>query len=100
MEFDMVAKRTNSGNSSPSAKKPASAKDAAATSAKSTASGPSVKPDSGIADAATAKMAGAEQLGRAMPFNAGKPAEFGDAAREPVTGQAVVPPHPMVGSST
>src|SRR5690242_12020687 len=95
----MVSKRSNPNNTN-ATKKPASAKDAAATSAKSTASGPSVKPDSGIADAATAKMAGAERLAGAMPFNAGKPAEFGDAAREPATGQAVVPPHPMVGSST
>lgn len=93
----MVAKRTNSTNSP---KRPASAKDAAATSAKSTASGPSVKPDSGVVDAATAKMAGAEKLAGAMPFNAGKPSEFGEAAREPATGQAVAPPHPMVGGST
>jgi catalase len=100
MEFEMVAKRTNSGNSSTSAKKPASAKEAAATSAKSTASGPSVKPDTGIVDAATAKMAGAERLAAAMPFNTAKPAEFGEAAREPATGQTIAPPHPMVGSST
>jgi catalase len=53
-----------------------------------------------VSDAATAKAAGAQALGEAFPSNAAKPAEYGDAAYEPVTGQSVEPPHPMVTGST
>jgi catalase len=55
---------------------------------------------SSITDAASAKIAGAEAVAAAFPFNAAKPSEFGKAAREPATGQAVEPPHPMVTGST
>ena len=75
-------------------------KAAGRTSAKATVSGPTAKGDAGIADLATAKMAGQEKIAGAFPFNAAKPAEFGRAALDPVPGQAVVPPHPIVGSRT
>jgi catalase len=55
---------------------------------------------SGITDEASAKIAGTESVAGAFPFNAAKPSEFGKAAREPATGQAVEPPHPMVTGST
>jgi catalase len=75
-------------------------KAAGRSSAKATISGPTAKGDAGIADLATAKMAGQEKVAAAFPFNAAKPAEFGKAAREPVEGQSVVPPSPIVGAST
>jgi len=70
------------------------------SSAKATVSGPAAKGDAGIADLATAKMAGQEKVAAAFPFNAAKPAEFGKAALSPVQGQAVVSPSPVVGAST
>src|SRR5687768_5265469 len=74
---------------------------AAKSSAKATVSGPTRKGGAdAISDAATAKIAGAEALASAMPHNAAKPGEFGDAAMAPPQGQAVEPPHPMVGGST
>jgi catalase len=96
----MAAKRTTPGKSGKPATKSDSDKQAASTSAKSTASGPTKKADSAITDAATAKMAGVEKVAAAMPFNAGKPAEYGKASLTPPRGQAVDPPHPMVGGST
>jgi catalase len=74
---------------------------AAKTSAKSTVSGPTDKGGaSAIADAATAKIAGIESVAASMPHNAAKPGEFGRAAMQPPAGQAIEPPHPMVGGST
>ena len=51
-------------------------------------------------DAATAKHAGTEAVASAFPFNAAKPSEFGERARDPAVGQAVEPPHPLVSGST
>jgi catalase len=51
-------------------------------------------------DAAKVKDAGTEALATAFPFNAAKPTEFGDAARNPAAGQTVPPPHPSVTGST
>src|SRR5688572_7293588 len=71
----------------------------AQTSARSTMSGPSHKGGpADISDLATAKMAGTETVAAAMPHNAAKPSEFGGG--EPAVGQAVEPPHPIVGAST
>ncbi len=68
------------------------------TSARATVSGPTHR---GVpVDAASAKVAGAEAVAAAFPFNAAKPSEFGQAAMTPATGQAVEPPHPLVGGST
>ena len=72
---------------------------AAKSSAKATVSGPTRKGGT-ITDAATAKIAGTEAVSGAMPYNAAKPGEFGDAAMKPPTGQSVEPPHPMVTGST
>jgi len=55
---------------------------------------------SAATDAATAKHAGTEAIASAFPFNAAKPSEFGDAARNPAQGRAVEPPHPLVSGST
>jgi catalase len=75
------------------------AKDAGKSSARGTVSGPAEKGGAeGIADLATAKVAGTESVAAAFPFNAAKPSEFGD--KGPAVGQAVEPPHPMVGGST
>jgi catalase len=51
-------------------------------------------------DPATVKAAGTEALASAFPFNAAKPIEFEDAARDPAAGQVVAPPHPTVTGST
>jgi len=53
-----------------------------------------------IADAATAKLAGTESIAQAMPFNAAKASEYGEAAAAPAEGQVVEPPEPMVTGST
>ena len=45
-------------------------------------------------------MAATETVAAAMPYNAAKPGEFGRAAMQPPAGQAIEPPHPMVGGST
>jgi catalase len=80
---------------------PTGASPSAKTSAKSTVSGPPRPARAAdVADAATAKLAGTEAVAAAMPVNAAKPTEFGDAAASPATGQSVEPPHPMVGAST
>ena len=78
------------------------AANAAKTSARATVSGPTRKGAAdAITDAATAKIAGAEQLASSFPHNPAKPSEFGDAAdMQPATGQAVEPAHPMVTGST
>ena len=76
-------------------------KGGAKTSARATVSGPSHKQGYGdISDDATAKAAGTEAVAAAMPHNAAKPSEYGAAASEPVAGQTVDMPHPIVGAST
>ncbi len=71
----------------------------AQTSARSTVSGPSHKGGAAdVSDLATAKMAGTEAVAAAFPHNAAKPSEFGGG--DPAVGQAVEPPHPIVGAST
>lgn len=47
-----------------------------------------------------AKILGTSELAQAMPANAAKPSEFGDAARTPQTGQAVTPSTPLATAST
>ena len=69
------------------------------STAHSTASGPAPGV-SEVSDAATAKHAGTEAVASAFPFNAAKPSEFGERARDPAVGQAVEPPHPIVSGST
>src|ERR1043166_5678229 len=72
----------------------ASAAQSAKTSARSTVSGPANKGGAAaITDAATAKAAGTESVAASFPHNAAKPSEFGRAAMQPATGQAVEPPH-------
>ena len=73
--------------------------DAGKSTARSTVSGPA-HGVSEVADAARAKHAGTEAVASAFPFNAAKPGEFGDAARNPAAGQAVDAPHPLVSGST
>ncbi len=70
------------------------------SSARSSVSGPARRDIPAIADAASEKLAGAEAVAGAFPFNAAKPTEFGDAARTPATGQSVEPPDPAVTGST
>src|SRR3954469_13941049 len=76
-----------------------------ATSARSTISSPARKrgastTDEVPSDAAIAKFEGMESMAAAMPFNAAKPAEFGDASTEPVAGQTVDPPNLAATGST
>ena len=66
------------------------------SSARSTASGPSRERGSpqaaaAMSDVAVAKFEAIEALAAGMPFNGTKPAEYGDASREPVAGQTVEP---------
>src|SRR3954467_6692376 len=77
------AKKAGKQARSPAADDPA--KGIARTSARSTVSGPSSK-NKDVTDAATAKVAGTEAVAAAMPFNAAKPTEYGDAARDPTVG--------------
>ena len=51
-------------------------------------------------DAAAAKLVATEALAAAMPYNAIKPHEHGDAARTPPAGAAVQAPDPSVTAST
>jgi catalase len=89
----------NSASKSPASKPSTGA--AAQSSARATVSGPTRKGGiKGVVDAATAKVAGTEALAASFPFNRAKPSEFGEAAREPATGQTVEPPHPVVSAST
>jgi len=53
-----------------------------------------------VSDASTAKLAGTDAVASAFPFNAAKPSEFGERARDPAVGQTVEPPHPLVSGST
>ena len=96
---------SSSGNKSRKQSRSEPSKDAgqgiARTSARSTVSGPSSKNGyKDVTDEATAKVAGTEAVAAAMPFNAAKSAEYGDAAREPTAGQTVDLPDPLVGAST
>ena len=94
--------RPGTANSSKSARRTSRDRDAGSsvTSARSTVSGPVRKATAATGDAAAEKMAAVETLVAAFPHNAAKPSEFGSAAMEPATGQAVEPPHPSVGGST
>jgi catalase len=74
---------------------------ASATSARSTVSGPSrQRADTRMRDALLEKADGAEALAAAMPFNANKAAEHGDAAQKPPRGATAKPPTPAATGST
>jgi catalase len=89
----------NSAPKSPLSKSSSGA--AAQSSARATVSGPTRKGGTkGVVDVATAKVAGTEAVAASFPFNRAKPSEFGEAARQPATGQSVEPPHPVVSAST
>lgn len=92
--------RNSRSNTTPKASSADAAAMAATTSARTTISGPSHVAMHTIADAPSAKLTGTEALGDAMPFNAAKPSEYGEAAMTPATGQSVDPPHPLVTGST
>jgi catalase len=80
---------------SPAPKSPAKA------SAKSTVSGS--RRGTGAArddDAAARKMAAVNEMAAAMPFNATKAAEYGEAARDTPEGAHVEPPEPAATGST
>jgi catalase len=69
--------------------------------ARSTVSGPAALPQGAdLADVAVAKLAGTAALAAAMPYNATKAAEYGDAARAPVAGATVEPAQPFITGST
>jgi catalase len=83
----------------PARRNASSASKAAKSSARSTAGAPSSRarvPDDRLAQ----KMAGVEALAEAMPFNAGKAAEFGDAASAPPAGAAFETEEPAATGST
>src|SRR4030095_2396514 len=84
---------------SSSSSKPTPTDRGSKSSARSTASGPA-QGVAEVSDAATAKHAGTEAVASAFPFNAAKPSEFGERARNPSVGQAVEPPHPVVAGMT
>ncbi len=96
----MAAKRPPpSANVAQSGKSKKAGAAGATASAASTVSGPSA-PDGGPADAATRKMAATEQLVGAVPYNANKPGEYGEASRSPASGAAVKPSDARVTGST
>ena len=83
--------------------------DAGAGSILSTVSGPSAAPPpstlgSGNTNATSERLlqktASSQQLAGAMPFNANKPAEYGDAARTPQAGASATPTTPAATGST
>ncbi|MYM26619.1 catalase [Duganella sp. FT135W] len=80
---------------------------AGAGSILSTVSGPSNAPPpvtlggpGALEDALLRKQAGNQQLAAQMPFNADKPLEYGDAARQPHQGSTVAPGDPLATAST
>jgi catalase len=92
--------RSNPGSKPPTKNKPPpDGGEGSKSTARSTASGPAPGV-SEVSDTATAKHAGTEAVASAFPFNAAKPSEFGERARDPAVGQAVEPPHPLVSGST
>ncbi len=91
---------TRSGKRRVAAPSSAPRRAAAASSARSTISAPAHGMLENIADAASAKLAGAESLAEAFPANAAKSSEYGEAARAPAEGQSADPPHPLVTGST
>jgi hypothetical protein len=94
----MASRKSSSG----SAKKPPAADPRGSgipvgRNAGSPAAAGGFKPDA-AGDAAAAKLAGAEAVGRQFPFNAAKASEFGDSGATP--GQHEVPPDPLITGST
>lgn len=79
-------------------KSPSRNGDVVVTSARSTISAPAQELDAVPADAAAAKLAGAEALGSAFPFNTAKESEFGTGGA--IVGQSAEPPDPKVTAST
>jgi catalase len=73
---------------------------ASTSSSRSTVSGPSRKDARRAGDALAAKMDGTQALAAAMPFNANKPGEYGDAALEPQPGATAEPRDARATSST
>jgi catalase len=77
------------------------ARSASPDSARTTTSGPSKHADAGAgADLAARKTAGGEALAAAFPFNEGKAAEHGEAARRPREGKHVGSIDPVITGST
>ncbi len=73
----------------------------AVSSAHSTVGGPAGNDGAtGVAEAATAKMQGAQELAAAMPFNATKAGEYGEAAETPQLGAVAKPADPRVTGSS
>ena len=70
------------------------------SSAHSSVGGPAQLAAAAEGDQAVAKLLGAEEVAAGFSSNTAKPSEFGQAAREPATGQASEPPHPSVTGST
>ncbi len=85
----------------PAPSSPKSRASAVTTSAKSTVSGPARRDKRNpFADAAVAKMAGAQALAEAMPFNPTKPGEYGKATLKPVQGATTSVSDPRATGST
>jgi catalase len=91
-----MAKKTSRDTDRRSTDKAGSAK----TSARSTAGGPSAKARVDNNDPAVRKAAATGDLAAAMPENATKAGEYGEAARSPQAGAHVTPSDPSVTGST
>ena len=89
----MANRKTTSNKSPPD-------RSAAQTSSRSTVSGPAQDDLASAGNALTTKMKGTQALVKAVPFNANKPAEYGESARIPQVGQSVEPTDALVGAST
>jgi catalase len=72
----------------------------AKTSSRSTVSGPASPSGSDFGDAQTAKAGAMQDLAAAMPHNANKELEHGEAAYHPAAGQTVEPTDPAATGST
>jgi catalase len=101
----MASKKTpSSSSSSTSSKSGKSNNDPAVgtSSAHSTVSGPAHpgQPPKRGADAAAVKHAATQEATAAVPYNAGKAAEYGAASAAPPEGQTVEPPDESVTAST
>jgi len=70
------------------------------TSSRSTVSGPASPSGADFGDAQTAKSEATQELAAAVPYNANKEREHGEAAYHPAAGQTVEPTDPAATGST
>ncbi len=95
------AKQAAGSRTPAGAAKRSAAKQSARSAARATMSGPARASGSGaLADRLVVKFAGTDALAAEMPHNPNKPAEYGEASRNPPEGATAAPASPDVTAST